>query len=289
MALWRGLGINVANNFNNYGSYPSVDFNQDIDELLALGFHYFRVALPSWSYAASINVMKQAIIDVIAKGGHVVCGITSSTNNDITSSNWTDYATAALSFVQWAKDTIANPSLIEIQLANELESYNNDASITDAQLRTNIRSLATSSRAIWPNAFLSISVAQGPQANNWISDKNKGDLNYVHLNVYGQSDDYPSFATYIDNFFNVYRDGCITEWNIDPTHSDIVNLSNPDQITNMDAHYFYIREKRIPRAYFFTWRWYGTDDFSLKKSDGTYRDSWLKSLTKIKRCSVVNI
>lgn len=286
MAIWNRLGINIGNNFNWTTTYPSDQVNAELSELYAAGFRYIRIAHAEWDNAGGIANVKQAALDAKAKGFYVMSGLSSAGTTTLTSSNWSSYRTSILDFAAWAQTNGIN----EFQVGNELESFNDDATLTDSTLRSNIRTLGTDAKAAAPSCVISYSVAQGGQNTNWVADNNKGGCDFLYLNVYGQHNNFPSFKSEIDSFLRVYKNGRISEFNIDPAHVDIMLLSDLEQMNELEIRMSYLIDKGISLVYFFTWRWSGTDQFALKKTDGTYRSLWYDVLfNSKKRRSVIYV
>src|SRR6266478_490893 len=141
MAAWAGLGVNYAS---------TVQLDNDIDYFKSVGLQYVRVFLPAASDTDARDSWRAVAKRFTNEGFYVIWGVTQT---PITSANWSTYASNVLAEAALCQ---AQATCSEFQLGNELE-FHNDASITDAQVRVNIRALASQVKSVFTRGPISYS------------------------------------------------------------------------------------------------------------------------------------
>lgn len=202
MAVLTGLGINY--NYNGTGANPSVD----IPLLAGLGFKTIRLLACSFTSPSQISAWND-ILDICLQYDFekITIGISKGANT-MTSSNWSTYA----GVVQTQAAYIAglSDSRIEYQIGNEL-SLGHDGSITDAQIRTNLRTLGNACKTANPGLITSYSDTTylGTEITNWFSEGISG-IDKIHFNLYGRRAYFAKCANQVVSLFG--SDGGVTEW-----------------------------------------------------------------------------
>jgi len=263
---WPGLGMGLF--------FPQASY---VDTLLANGFEELRIDIPDYQNTEWLSTSKAALSGIIAKGAKVIWGVSSNSSNDaaytITAANWATFRTAILNAAQWAQ----NNGVYEFQIGNEEESHNDGKTLTDAQLRTNLKSLATEVQAIFTNGNVSYS-CRALDIDDWIS-LGKGDIDILASNIYrgtgGSYDD--TWKTSITNLVNAFgaNGTYITEFNLSASSLDDYSTDEAVQAEALTEMIEYIKDSGITRALYFVWQ---SDNHGVVKNDGTYRLLWNQAL-----------
>lgn len=276
---------NTKDDSISLGAGTSTSFGMDIfngqvdsyiNTLLANGFYQLRIDIPDYQNTSWVEASKAAVIKAVSKGAKVVWGVSSNRFNNsaytITSSNWPAFRQAILDAAEWAQ----NNGIYEFQLGNEENFHNDNTTMTNAQLRENIRSLATEVQAIFTNGNISYTFGDTWDENAaWISE-GKGDLDIIASNIYkgGSEDAYDlSYQTRIQNMVNAFGtdDFYLTEFG--PSYTSLADYSpnEAEQAAALNEMIKFINSLGMKRAFFFTLQ---DDSFGLIKDDGTYRQIW---------------
>jgi hypothetical protein len=192
---WSGLGMGLFSTEN------TSEFDGYVDILLANGFTELRIDIPGYQNTVRLEQSKAAVIKTIAKGAKVIWGVCSGATI-ITAENWADFRQAILDAAQWAQDN----GVFEFQLGNEEESHNDNTTLTDAQLRTNLKSVATEVQAIFTRGNVSYSCSgDSTVIDSWITI-DKGNIDILAANIYRGGEDYynDGWKTSITNLVNAF-------------------------------------------------------------------------------------
>ena len=258
---WSGLGMGL---YWDDASY--------VDTLLANGFEYLRIDIPSYQMTNWMTYSKETIPGIIAKGAKVLWGV-SSKGYTITSTNWSTFRQAILDAATWAQ---AN-GVYEFQLANEEESAVDGTTITAATLRANLRAVATDVQAIFTGNII-YSFASG-NANAWIAE-GLGDIDQIGVNTcIGGEGSYPAdyWKTYITDLVNAFGADGVTITEFSPSWSSLDDYSTDEavQAAAVTEMLDWIKATGIKTARYYVL--YG-DTYGIVKSDGTYRLLWNQAL-----------
>lgn len=271
MAVWDGLGISFSNNLNwSSSQYNEAQILADLNELWDAGIRYIRLVSNLDRPGGVENIRKAALL-AKAKGFYVLYGATWA-SPQLNSSNYDTYEGMILVEAQWAQDNFMN----EFSMGNEIEGHSDDVTLPKVILRGKLRATATLVKAIYTRGPVSYSVAQIGQAWGWRVDANKGDIDYLDLNVYGDNTNrgFAVFKEQVDLWLAIFPNSQITEWNIHYSWPPILALDESLQLIEIYKRYEYIKRK-FTRAYFFTWRWGGAgDNFVVKTMTDVYRPWW---------------
>lgn len=260
---WHGLGM--------------VGFWNQVDEFLTTwienGFIDLRLDIPDYQYAPVVEQSKAHVIKAVAAGARVIWGVSSNSSNNsaytITAANWSLFRQAILDAAQWAQDN----GVYEFQIGNEEESHNDDTTLTDAQLRDNLKSLATGVKAIFTNGNVSYS-CRALDVDDWIS-LGKGDIDILAANIYrGQPTDI-TWKILITNLVNEFGiDGTyITEFNLNPVSLDDYSTDEIVQAEALTEMIDYIKASGMKRAIYFVW-YNSNSRHGVIRADGTYKPLW---------------
>src|SRR5665648_1034420 len=210
-----------------------------------------------------------------AKGIKVIWGVCSG-GTTITSSNWSDFEAAILAAAQWAQDN----GVYEFQIGNEEEYHNDDDTMTDAQLITNLKAVATDVQEIFTNGNVSYSCGNS-NIGDWVT-AGKGDLDIMASNVYmtwgaGHPEDWEDM---IDDLVGAFgTDGTyLTEFSLNTDSLDSYSTDEAVQAAAVTEMIEYIKASGMERALFYAWHDYADGLFGVVKADGTYRQLWSQAL-----------
>jgi hypothetical protein len=266
---WSGLGMGL------FYTWGTSEFDGYVDILLANGFTELRMSSDWYNWDAATE-LKSAVISAITKGAQVIWGVQSG-GVTLTSSNWDDYADAVLDAAQWAEDN----GVYEFQLGNEEESHIDDTTMTETQIRTNLKSLATDVQEIFTNGKISYSCAQN-SVNSWIAI-GKGDIDILAANIYRGGNGYygDEWKTAITNLINAFGNNGTYLTEFGPSWSSLDDYSTDEavQVTALTEMIEYIKASGITRALFFCYKdppW--LSGFGVRKDDGIYRLLWNQAL-----------
>ena len=266
---WSGLGMGLF----------WVD-EEHIDNLLSNGFNELRIDIPDYQNTAWLAWSKATLPGIITKGVNVIWGVSSNSYNNpayiITATNWGDFRAAILNAAQWAQDN----GVYEFQLGNEEEIHNDDTTLTDAQLITNLKSVATEVKAIFINGNVSYSCWQ-ESINDWIT-AGKGDIDILASNIYRGGEGYygDEWKTQITDLVNAFgaNGTYLTEFNLSWSSLDDYSTDEAVQAAAITEMIDYIKDSGMTRAIYFMWKDEGDTHFGVVKNDGTYRLLWNQAL-----------
>jgi len=275
--MWSGLGMVL---YSSQASY--------VDTLLANGFTELRIDIPDYQNTSWLASSKATLPGIIAKGAKVIWGVSSNDYNNedytITAKNWPVFRQAILDAAQWAQDN----GVHEFQLGNEEEFHVDGGTMTETQIITNLKSVATDVQAIFTNGNVSYSCWQNT-IDDWVV-AGKGNIDILASNVYmGGNGSYGKiWKTRITNLVDAFgADGTyITEFA--PSYSSLDDYSTDEavQAAAVSEMINYIRTSGINRALFYTW-W--GDTFGVVKTDDTYRLLWSQALINTEPVKFVTV
>ena len=267
---WSGLGMGL------YDIDVISDFDDYVGTLLANGFTQFKIFPPKYYGSSEIAEAKVAVLKAVAKKVEVIWGYCAGPRT-ITADNWPDYRQGILDAAQWSQDN----GVYEFRLGNEDLAHNDDTTLTDAQLITNIKSVATEVQAIFTNGNVSYA-CRSDFIDDWIT-AGKGDIDILASNVYmggngNYDENWKNLITDLVNAFGV--DGTyLTEFA--PSWSSLDDYSTDEsvQATAVTEMIEYIKASGMTRALYFCYTDpYWLPGFGVMKDDGTYRLLWNQAL-----------
>ena len=272
--IWSGLGAMLFSTSDNIRSLSS-SFDNQVDTLIDNGFTQLRMEITYWADTGAVAISKSAITLAVSKGAEVIWGVGAAPAT-LTSTNWPTFRQGILDAAQWAQDN----GVYEFQIGNEEELHNDDTTLTDAQLRTNLKAVATEVQAIFTNGNISYSCAQN-SVNSWV-DIGKGDIDILAANEYmGEySFNNNGWKTDIANLLNAFgSDGTyLTEFSLSSVSLDTYSTDEAIQAAGVIEMIDYIKASGMTRAFFFCYyddtRPFGPEGFGVLKNDGNYRLLW---------------
>ena len=277
MTKWTGLGISVYSTSDNPDPWELSDFFEDqIDDLLANGFTDIRIDIVVADNAEANVVSKAAVAIAVGKGVNVIWGVCFWSGGTLTAANWPAHRQLILDAALWAQ----NNGVSEFIIGNEEENCNDDTTLTDSQLRTNYRSLATDVQAIFTNGDIIYSYAWESR-DEWASE-GKGDIDLLGINFSiggsGVFNDY--WKSMLDDMVEgIGADGLIiTEF--EPSYVNLDDYSEDEavQAAAVTEMIDYIKTTGIKRALFFNYyddpQPFGPPGFGALKTNKTYRLLW---------------
>lgn len=228
--------------------------------------------------ASNIAYQKQQALYAKAAGNYVIFGCTPNTT--VTASYWNNtYVALALELAAWAE---AN-GMDEFSLANEEELRIDGVTIIDpyALVALYYKPLATQIRAVF-SGEISFCISNG--AEPWIENITPGDITKVGFNAYGDYSaglgrcDPATFITRIGNlksYANWADIAYMSEFNVDFSSTRFNTIAQDDNALEieMGQKLKAIEDAGYEEAYPFCWIYAaGSQWFSMKKTDGSYRE-----------------
>ena len=267
---WSGLGMGMFSTSDNIWSLSSF-FDNQVDTLLANGFTQLRIDIPYWSNTSAVEISKSAVVRAVSKGAQVIWGVSSGAGT-ITEANWPAFRQAILDAAQWAQDN----GVHEFQLGNEEEKNIDGSTMTEAQMRANIKSVATDVQAIFTRGKISYSCEQD-SVYAWI-EIGKGDIDILAFNAYmGGTEFNDNWKNAITNAVNAFgSDGTyLTEFAPSAASLDSYSTDELIQAATVNTMIEYIKASGMTRALSFCYYDnslpFGPKGFGALKTDKTYR------------------
>lgn len=280
MATWSGLGL-------NYKSINPTNIAADLALFRTLGIQYLRVQIPESSDTSERAIWRAVALQCKQAGFYTVWGVT---HTGITSANWATKAQYALDELQICQTAQVCD---EFQIGNECEVHH-DTSLTNAQVRDNVRTLATSAKTVVnaePDAAKRIKISYAAEAtatvgegsDAWASDvAGMGDLDVISMNFYGLANNSfkyvkHNYLGFLSNFRTAFGDKChITEWNLDTNNTNLQNLPYEVRATEIGIMLKNIKDAGFTRAHFFQWCGYknGDNQYALSQTNGSFDVMW---------------
>ncbi len=242
---WSGLGI-------NYSAANSGDIARDIP-ILARYFTRIRPQYPL--YTADSSLQQLICMAAKAAGLYVVWGIT--TPNPCDASTWAAFKAAVTSMAA----TVQGLGIDQFSLGNECELHADGTTLTASTVRSDIRALASTAKALF-SGVVSYEADQS-QSAAWTSE-GIGTLDRLGLNIYANHALHVSrlaaigpSKTYVSEFNN--QSGYFT------ANNEAVFTSN------VMEHLRVIRAGGVQTAYFYNWQYDTPYQWALRLPNSTYR------------------
>lgn len=245
----HSLAMNI--NFSDGTHLPE----DDVDEARSYGVTCYRLNIISYTSSTVAVDRWKALVEKclsFADTEEVIFGF-SSQSPTITSDNWVNFHNACVTLAAWFQEK--NDNRLIFQIGNE-EEMHHDGSITNAQIRANIRTLATAVKTVYNIAggkvIYSSSIAGGskvaPEVTDWASE-GRGDLDIIAFNLYGNDTLTDRTSKAIYDAFGSH--GYVTEWGIDNGYQTL-----PIEVAyeiEMKQRMMMIKRSGIPRIYYYNW------------------------------------
>lgn len=258
--VWANLGINYSST-----GRAATSFASDMAYLRALGFTRVRLMVPDYGDTTGVSTWRSYAAQACDMGfTRVIYGVTAITTG-ITSANTAAFATAMAAEATWAQ--ALGKSNLTLELGNE-EELHHDGSLTDAQVRANMRSAATTCKAIYTVGGICYASSNIAGAmDSWISE-GKGSFDRIGFNIYDDPGDLLINATKLKNAFG--SNAFASEWNRPNSFSQTLGY---DRDALQVAKQLEIFKGLDLEAYFFTFMYNGTY-YGILRSDGTFIPVW---------------
>lgn len=286
--MWQGLGVNYKAKQENWAS--------DIEYFKRIGLNIIRPSLssfPNSSYTAgseaevegSIEWWRQCAQQFLDEGFTVAYGIArvSVSAGNFTATVWDQYRLNVLADAAYNQSIGFAPDFY--QIGNEIEGIIDGTTLTQAQLITNLKSLATEVKAIYPLAKKLVYSTYNLNQTNldlWLA-AGLGDLDVLGGNIYAQTTangqgfifgDMGKLGILIKTFG---ADRVIlTEFGIDGNSSQYNAAPARNRNYVMRHIYAGIRELGFTTAIAYSYVGYleEDNDFALKNIDGSFDVQW---------------
>lgn len=284
--MWTGLGVNYKSAQANWAS--------DIAYFKRIGLTTIRPHLsnfPSGTYTPGSEIAVTGSIDwwrncaktFLDAGFTVVHGVAREPASPFTATSWLSHRAKVLQDATYCQ---AQGLALDIyQIGNEIEGVIDNTTLTQAQLVSNLKALATDVKAVYPLAK-KIGYATydfgGTMFNNWVS-AGLGDIDVLSANVYAQTTasgrgfifgDMAKLGLMIRTF-GADR-FTLSEFGI--TGNATEYTATPQYNRNYIMRHIYagIRELGFTQAIAYSYVGYLDSDnqFALKNTDGTFDIQW---------------
>ena len=273
---WSGLGISVYSTKDNVTPWElSATFDDDIDTLLANGFTDIRIDIPTEN-ANALAISKSTVAIAVAKGANVIWGICGYP--PLTAANWAAHRQAILDVAQWAQDN----GVYEFIIGNEEESKNDNTTLTDDQLRLNLKSVATDVQAIFTNGNVVYSTYTRTNLAAW-DTLGLGDIDLLGYNSYMEENtqiEWDWWKEDMDLLIGYFGVDKVYYTEFGPSYISLDDFSTDEAVQEATTADMidYIKASGIKRALYFNYYDdslpYGPEGFGALKTDGTYRKLW---------------
>lgn len=288
--VWPGLGV-------NYKSLNRVD--EDIRYFRGIGLRYIRIHVPyatvPWD-PAPLAHWRNTAKRFHDAGFHVMWGFSSMGPTIITASNWSSYANSVVAEAKYCQDNDICDLFI---IGNEMEQFNDNTTLTDAQLRTNIRVLGASVKSVFTGDVI-YCVEYGSAGSTfgtyrWIQE-GKGSIDYLGANLYG------NYNATNNTYFPRYAVGqggipalnaafgsnwMLSEFGVDGTNTVFDTMPEDRKEKELATYLEFIKNNNVNRAYIYQYRAFddidANDSFFLRYSNGQSRPSWYTLATNNRR------
>lgn len=267
--VWSGLGVNHKSTAN---------LVSDAAYFQSIGLNKIRVHLAGDS--AGIAMWRGVAQQWYDLGFYAMHGV-ATTGQTLTATTWTTQA-ALITAEANAIAALSAPRISEFQIGNEYELAVDGTTLTQAQLRTNLRALAVTIKAILPTIPVSYTTSFYQDYASWASE-GIGTLDYLGLNVYG------NILSGGVNWQRTYSVGLatiipaigasklkITEFNLDASNTNFQNIPSDKQALYMRDMQSFIKLSGIPSAYYYNYRGYQDQDnqFAVALNTGGFIPMW---------------
>lgn len=269
LATYQSLGMNIGNDQIGEDSFPTDQNRRDL-AILRRFTNKLRIAIPYHLQTNAVaNAKKLALMG--QKFGFEVCiGVTAGAETDLTDYNtWKNTSVPAIAL--WAHQNgirtvyIGNEEDWNAQAAVDNDDPSPIAGKTPTQIRDDVRALATSLSATYPDIRFLYSTAQGCVVG-W-DEEGTGDLDALGINMYDTLDNFAGNLAYFlslsfgDKMF-------ISELGEDGPFPAGAG-SDDEYRFRVQARINLCRTQGI-EVYWFTWRTPDDGDWGLRQSDDSY-------------------
>jgi hypothetical protein len=259
----------IGINYGHQSTYNSAQVESDFTFLRSAGVTRIRIAMPNFDNThGRIANGQDMVTRALAHGFYVVWGVEAGLGSDtITATRWAAYKDYVLStLVPWA----TSAGLSELCLDNESDLQVDNTTITAAQVRADIRSMAETVKACGFAGKISCSTSiLQPSRDPWLSE-GIGDLDLIGWNSYD-----------VLEYFNI-RNGIVVEALGSQTYISEFGSEGGGYPDFNDETAFYndtvsriesMQSNEVGSGYFFCYRdgGYGVpaNSFGLIETDGT--------------------
>lgn len=281
VGTYQGLGMNFGNDQIGEDPFPTDQNQRDLNILRRwIPSKRLRIAIPYHLQTNAVANAKDAVLMALAAGFDVTYGVTAGATCTLGDYNtWKNTSVPAAAL--WASQN----GVKTFYIGNE-EDWNSQASFDDhgtydvggktpTQIRDDVRALATTLKAAYPEMRIVYSTAQGTVLG-WDSE-GTGDLDALGLNMY---DTLGNFYNNIQYFMTLSFGDKMFVSEFGPNGPYPADAPNDDAFRyDLFARVNFLRESGL-EAYYYTWRDAG-DDWGLRlMADESYRPGFAQIFTK---------
>lgn len=273
MNKWNKVGVSFGHDYHEYDDIALA--GRRLDELYAAGIRRVRINMPAYTTEANNTAfrdkLRALVTTALDKGFYVIWGYTKSQDQTVpllSAATWPDYSTAVQAMATWAQ-SLPNSQNFELSLGNEDDDKVDGTTLTSAQFRDNILTLATTCKSIFTKGKISYTSTIA-YYNDW-KVLGIGDMDYYGCNIYASAS---IFDTYAQGIARDWGDrGYIPEWNA--ADEGVNSFSTEDAYNREMLRRFQLLRRLNVGNYFFVSRSWGVaEKWALIKMDETKRQTW---------------
>ncbi len=281
------IGMNFGHANTTAGDWSIAQVTTAADNLYTAGFRNIRLDFPNYTATNTSTgsftylMYKARIFKTEHSDYHIICGVGAGSGgiSSALEAKWMDGV---------RRDATATSSVYsycdEYWVGNE-EEIHHDGSITDAQVRSDLQTIAANVKAdgyAGTVGYDEVGTLGGIAM--WTNNANIGSIDKLCFNVYGQSTSGinqftttvfgVSFQSLVQSIQAVFPNACLGEWNVTGTTAtwgDFLTRFTDNDFGNAVAIMLQVlRNINVPMAYYFT--------YTSDGNDGVTSDYWAAKL-----------
>lgn len=276
------------------GGYGTIDsswqdtvskYYADLDEIKRLGFTHVRIGSTDPTFSNAYPLSKAIAEYAKSIGLHTTWGITNAAST-LTAANYSTYEAYVIAAAQYAEAQ----GFDAFEIANEIESTNDNTTLTDADLiATYLPSTAVLVQAEFSGEVRCASTSGATIVNLWIAQgiTPGTDIDKLSFNIYGNSQtDLSGFQSDAQRIFDGFgTDSIVSEFNL-VTDSGTLSISPSRQEEEMNKRIGILDSIGFERMYAFVWKMTSPSEVcALNQSDDIIKQ-WYYSLIAGRRSFV---
>lgn len=279
--IWSGTGVNYIGGESQWGI--------DADYFESIGINKIRVHLIGndddyWIACAGYFA---------SRGFYVIWGQTNvSSGRGSSEATWDAYVTSVMANAALSESY----KISEFQIGNEMHYRIDGTTLTQAQLRNKLRSLATQVKGVF-SGVISYSFDVNGEGENWISE-GKGDIDKIGFNYYNEWTSgrymwYTGVNPILPLLVAEFSDSLyLTEYNLDSDSDRTLSIPADIKIREFRTLYKIIKDSGVSSAYIFQysgWKSESDDGFCMRLVNGSFSNSWDIIKTDNRRRTFFNV
>ena len=296
--MWSGLGVNYKAKQENWAAdaayFKSIGLTCIRPNLSSVPATWVIGSEASGGYAFWRNCAKY----FADRSFWVTWGVSglSGADTGMTATQWGQYHDSVVAEAEYCQSIGLSLGCFEI--GNEIEGKIDGTTLTNAQLVTNLKQLATDVKAVYSLSPIGYSCYdRGDTFYDQFITQGLGDIDFIGLHPYGnianggQAIKNGGYNA-LQKMVTAFGSKCIvTEFNIDSTDSNILKVTEDEKVASMRRLYGMIRSAGVKKAMVYSWvGWLNVDNqFAMKNTDGSFNNYWDVLLTDNGRRTFVTV